>query len=289
MHARMRPLAICAVAALLQGSGMGFALAQNAPAAHPAIPGAAPPSASGPGWGPEDAEAMTPSESDGSEQLPVLLVTGVEVLRSSARPGMQIVRVTGLTSSDGWSEPELVPTYAGKPADDVLDLELVATPPEQSESAGGFVPVSAIFAIDGGRPVAGVRVRGTENAVTLNQLPGTAEADVKVNDCAHCVGQQFTRAGDAPQDQQAGAPQAQQNNAQQAQQESGQQAGQTTAQQAPQTNAQPTGQNVVRAEDLPQPLRVIRDTDGIRGVVHDPNRLTLILDRNNRILDAFWE
>ncbi|MBV8577975.1 MAG: hypothetical protein JOZ58_23455 [Acetobacteraceae bacterium] len=41
---------------------------------------------------------------------------------------MDIVRAIGLASSQGWSAPLLVPTYAGKPADDILDLELIATP-----------------------------------------------------------------------------------------------------------------------------------------------------------------
>jgi hypothetical protein len=248
MHATMRPLVICAVASLLQAGGVGFALAQNAPAAHPPIPGAAPPSASGPGWGPEE-EPPPPAEAAAPEQLPVLFVTSVEILHASSGAGMDIVRVTGLVSSEGWGDPQLVPTYAGKPYDNVLDLELIAAPPEQSEDAGGFFPVSAIFAIEGGYPVAGVRVRGSENAITLRQIPGAAQAAIKVNDCAKCVGQKFAPAGSASQDD----------------------------------------QNVVREEDLPKPLRIINDTDGIRGVEHDPNRLTLILNKDNTILEAFWE
>jgi hypothetical protein len=248
MHATMRPLIICAVAALLQGGGLGYALAQNAPAAHPPVPGAAPPSASGPGWGPEE-EPPPPPEAAPPDQLPVLYVTNVEVLHASGGTGLDIVRVTGLASSEGWGAPDLVPTYAGKPYDNVLDLELIATPPEQSEDAGGFFPVSAIFAIEGGSPVAGVRVRGSENAITLRQMPGAAQAAIHVDDCAKCVGAKFAPAGSASQ----GDP------------------------------------NVVREEDLPKPLRIIRDTDGIHGTEHDPNRLTLIVDKNNTILEAFWE
>ena len=248
MHATMRPLVICAVAALLQGGGMGYALAQNAPAAHPPVPGAAPPSASGPGWGPEE-EPPPPPEAAPPEELPVLYVTSVEVLHASAGSGMDIVRVTGLASSEGWSAPELVPTYPGKPYDNVLDLELIASPPEQSEDAGGFFPVSAIFAIEEGTPLAGVRVRGSQNAITLRQIPGTAQAADHANDCAKCVGAKFAPAGTASQ-------------------------------------AEP---NVIREEDLPKPLRIIKDTDGIRGVEHDPNRLTLVIDKDNTILEAFWE
>lgn len=248
MHASIRPLAICAVAVLLQGGGVGIGSAQNAPAAHPPIPGVAPPSASGPGWGPEE-ESPPPSEAAAPNELPVLYVTNVEILHASGGTGMDIVRVTGIASSEGWSTPQLVPTYPGKPFDNILDLELIATPPDQSEGASGFFPVSAIFSIEGGSPLAGVRVRGSDNAITLRKVPGAEEAAIKVDDCANCVGKKFAPAGSAPQ----------------------------------------AAQNIVREEDLPKPLRVIRDTDGIRGMEQDPNRLTLIVDDNNTILEAFWE
>jgi hypothetical protein len=248
MHATIRPLVICAVAALVLGVGMGFASAQNAPAAHPPTPGAAPPSASGPGWGPEE-ELPPPPEAAAQEERPALYVTSVEILHASAGEGMDIVRVTGLASSEGWSAPQLVPTYAGKPSDNVLDLELIATPPEQSEDATGFVPVSAIFAIEGGNPPKGVRVRGSENAITVRPIPGSAQAAINVNDCAKCLGKKFAAAGSAPQ----GQP------------------------------------NVVREEDLPKFLRIVKASDGIRGTQHNPNRLTLILDEDNTIVEAFWE
>ena len=249
MHATIRPLVICAVAALVQWHGMGCALAQNAPATHPATPGAGPPTASGPGWGPEE-EPSPPPEAGAPEALPVLYVTSVEILHATAGQGMNIVRVTGLASSDGWSDPQLVPTYAGKPADNVLDLQLIATPPEASEHATGLVPISAVFEIEGDSPLAGVRVRGSENAVTVRNIPGATQAAIRINDCASCVGKKFAPAGSAA--------------------------------------AQGQG-NVVRAEDLPQPLRVIKASDGIRDIEHDPNRLTLILDEDNTILEAFWE
>jgi hypothetical protein len=248
MHATIRPLAICAVAALIQGSAMGFAFAQNAPAAHPAIPGLGPPSYSGPGWGPEEEPLLTP-ETRVPEDLPVLYVTSVEILHASAAPGLDIVRVTGLASSEGWSAPQLVPTYAGKPFDNVLDLELIATPPEQSEDATGFVQVSAIFPLEPGHPLAGVRVRGAENAMTVRQSPGAAQAQISINDCANCLGKKFASAGSAPQSQ----------------------------------------QNVVRQEELPKLLRILKTGDGIEGIEHDPNRLTLILDDDDTILEAFWE
>ena len=248
MHASVRPLAICAVAVLLQGGAIGIGSAQNAPETHPPIPGVAPPSAYGPGWGPEE-ESPPPSEAAAPTELPILFVTDVEILQASGGNGTDIVQVTGIASSEGWSAPQLVPTYPGKPFDNVLDLELIATPPDQSEGASGFFPVSAIFAIDGGSAVDGVRVRGSENAITLRKIPGAAQAAINVDDCAKCVGKKFAPAGSAAQAE----------------------------------------QNVVREEDLPKSLRIIKDTDGIRGIEQDPNRLTLIVDKNNTILEAFWE
>ena len=66
--------------------------------------------------------------------------SGVEVMRTSTEPKLDIVRVTGLTGSQGWSAPQLVPTYVGKPLDGILDLQFIATMPEQTQAAEGFVP-----------------------------------------------------------------------------------------------------------------------------------------------------
>ncbi|MBV8613679.1 MAG: hypothetical protein JOY66_07870 [Acetobacteraceae bacterium] len=248
MHVKTRLLAaLVACVAVLVGA-TEVAPAQNATAEHPPVPGAAPPTLSGPGWGPEAYTDQSP-DTTATADLPVLYVTSVEVLRSSAEPELDIVRVTGLVSSEGWSAPLLVPTYAGKPFDGVLDLELIATPPEQSEGAGGFVPVSAVLSLEPGRGIAGVRVRGSENAITVKQIPGAGHASISVNDCRACAGQKFAPEG---------------------------------------TVAQPQ-QNVVRQEDLPKFLRVIKEGEGIRGVEHDPNRLSLILGADNTILRALWE
>lgn len=248
MHAITCKLAALAVGAVVLGSVTNTASAQNSQAEHPPIPGVAPPSASGPGWGPEEPSAPA-EERPPAAELPVLYVTSVEILRASAEPELDIVRVTGLASSEGWSAPQLVPTYAGKPFDDILDLELIAMPPEHSEAADGFVPVSAVFLLEPGHPLPGVRVRGSENAITVRQIPGSGEAKVSVNDCKACVGQKFTPEGTAPQ----------------------------------------PGQGAVRQEDLPKLLRVIKAGDGIRGIEHDPNRLSLTLGEDNTILEAFWE
>ena len=77
--------------------------------------------------------------------LPVFYVTSVEILQTASDPKIDVVSVTGLVASEGWNFPQLVPTYAGKPFDDVLDLQFIATAPVQSQLASGFVPVSAVF------------------------------------------------------------------------------------------------------------------------------------------------
>jgi hypothetical protein len=121
--------------------------------------------------------ATTP-RAPASTDLPVLYVTSVEILRASAEPELDIVRVTGLVASAGWSEPELVPTYAGKPYDGILDLELIATLPDESQDADGFVQVSAILPLDQGQPFKGVRVRGSEDAIAVKQIPGSSQVTI---------------------------------------------------------------------------------------------------------------
>jgi hypothetical protein len=224
------------------------ASAQNFNSGHPAIPGVAPPSLSGPGWGSEQ-EASQPSQARSPVDLPVLYVTSVEVLQSSAEPQLDIVRVTGLASSDGWNAPQLVPTYAGKPFDGILDLQLIATPPDQSEVAGGFIPVSALLPLEPDHELVGVRVRGSENAITVRSTPGEDHTDVNIDGCRACVGKKLISEGSAAQPQ----------------------------------------QGVVKQQDLPKLLRIIKVNDGIRGIEHNPNRLSLILGEDNTILEAFWE
>jgi hypothetical protein len=181
--------------------------------------------------------------------MPVLYVTGIEVLRSANEPKFDIIHVTGLASSNGWSAPQLVPFYYGKATDDVLDLQFIAASPEQSQKAEGFVPISAMFTLDAGHTVKGVRVRASANALELKQLPGVAKAEIKATDCKDCIGKKFAEKGKAP----AGTP------------------------------------NTVHEEDLPRGFRTIAPTHGVAGIVHNPNRLNLILDANNTIVMTFWE
>ena len=199
-------------------------------------------------------QSGAPGESFGDDvsaalELPVLYVTSVEILQTASDPKINVVSVTGLVSSDGWTSPQLVPTYAGKPFDDVVDLQLIATAPVQSQLATGFVPVSAVFPIEPVPGLKGVRVRGAENAISVLQVPSSNRNPVQVNDCKDCLGKRF----------------------------------------APLGGAQAGEQGVVRQEDLPKALRVIRPSDGIRGVNQDPNRLTLITDEKGTIVEAFWE
>jgi len=76
-----------------------------------------------------------------------------------------------------------------------------------------------------------------------------ARATISANDCQTCAGKKFAPEGSAAQPQ----------------------------------------QDLVRKEDLPRLLRIIKASDGIRGADEDPNRLTLMLGDDNTILEAFWE
>jgi hypothetical protein len=224
------------VAAAMQSALVGLAFAQGAPAAQGAPGG-------------DQGGAAGPSGATRPLEMPVLYVTGIEVLRSANEPKFDIIHVTGLASSNGWSAPQLVPFYYGKAADDVLDLQLIAASPEQSQKAEGFVPISAMFTLEAGHTVKGVRVRASANSLELKQLPGVAKAEIKASDCKDCIGKKFADKGKAP----AGTA------------------------------------NTVREEDLPRGFRTIAPTHGVAGITHNPNRINLILDDNNTIVMAFWE
>jgi hypothetical protein len=243
MNSMLGRYAAFAIVAVLQGGAMTLAHGQSTTA--PGAAGGTPQSRddSGPG-------SSAPSdEVTASVDLPVLYVTSVEILQTASDPKIDVVSVTGLVASEGWTFPQLVPTYAGKPFDDVLDLQFIATTPAQSQPASGFVAVSAVFPLEPGQWFKGVRVRAAENAISVLQVPGSNRSAAQVNDCKDCLGKRF----------------------------------------APTGQAQPSEQGVVRQEDLPKALRVIRPMDGIRGADQDPDRLTLMLDDKGTIVEAFWE
>src|SRR5579864_1912613 len=201
----------------------------------------------GPGGG-SDEEAAGPAGASRPLEMPILYVTGIEVSRTTMDPKLEIIHVTGLASSQGWSNPQLVPFFYGKPADDVFDLQFIATSPQQSQKAEGFVPIDATFTLQPGTTFKGILVRAGANALELKQIPGVVHADIKATDCKSCIGKKFAEKG----------------------------------------KAQPGG-NVVREEDLPRGFRVIVPTHGVAGIIHNPNRLNLILDDNQTIVMAFWE
>ena len=183
---------------------------------------------------------------------PVLIVTSVEVLRSERAGGMDIVRARGLVMSGLWGQPHLLPITQGQPLDGVLDLVFQSSAPGTAASLGPFMPVEAILPVEPGHPYKGVRVRGGSNVVALKTLPGYAETPAPKEDCAKCMGKFFIAKGATPP---AGA----------------------------------TADNSVREADLPYVLRIIKPTDGIASYVLDPNRLTLVLSEDGRIIDAAWD
>ena len=246
MKQAWRWLGMFAIGAALQVSLGGLASAQNAPAAPQANP---PASEASQGANIGETVATSPTEAEPGTELPVLYVTSIEIIRSQTLPQVDIVRVTGFTGSQGWSSPELVPTYIGKPLDGILDLQFIATMPLQTETATGFVPVSAVFPLDENQAFRGVRVRGSENAIEVDQIPGIQGVRINADGCANCVGKKFAERGQAA----PGTP------------------------------------GVVRQEDLPKILRWIPPDHGIRGITHNPNRLNLLLSRDNTIIAAYWE
>ena len=242
LHANLRTFA-ATVTMLVVSAGLVFAQQQaTAPAGQPS--GGQPYAGGG-----EEGSAAGPTGATGSSLVPILYVTGIEVVQTALEPKETLVRVTGLASSEGWSSVELVPFYYGKPLDEVLDLQFVASSPSESQKAEGFVAVSATFNVDPRVTFKAVRIRAATNALELTQIPGTTKTEIKTDDCKQCIGKKFADKGQAP----AGTP------------------------------------NVVRAEDLPRGFRTIAPSHGVAGIVHNPNRINLILDANNVITMVFWE
>ncbi|HTQ34585.1 MAG TPA: hypothetical protein VMI30_10460 [Stellaceae bacterium] len=195
-----------------------------------------------------DQNAAGPAGATRPLEVPVLYVTGIEVMHATLDPKEMIVRVTGVTSSAGWSNPELVPFFYGKPTDDILDLQFIANSPQQSQKAEGFMPVSATFELDPSTSFKGIRVRAFGNALELKQMTGSAQWQINKSDCKDCIGKKFVDKG----------------------------------------QGQP-GPDIIYGGDLPPDYRPIGPTHGVKGMVHNPNRINLILDSDNKIVMAFWE
>jgi hypothetical protein len=214
---------------------------------------AAPPAAAGqPGAPPYAGPSADAPPNVGGPPQPVVFITSVEVLRSDRGGGLDVVRVRGVVTSGSWGQPHLLPITQGQPRDGMLDLIFQASGPTGASGLGPFMPVEAILPVEAGHPYKGVRVRGGNNAVSVKTIPGYAEVPGPKEDCAKCIGKFFVAKGANPP---AGA----------------------------------AADNVVREADLPYMLRVIKPTDGIPSYTLEPNRLTLLLAEDGRIIDGAWD
>ena len=211
-------------------------------------PAAAPSS----GQQPAGPYAGGPPPDQGGPPSPVLIVTSVEVLRSTRAGDLDVIRARGLVTSGSWSQPHLLPITRGQPLDGMLDLIFQASAPTSASALGPFMVVESILPVETGHPYKGVRVRGGSNVISLKTLPGYAETAPPKEDCAKCLGKYFVAKGANPP---AGV----------------------------------AADNVVREADLPYTLRVVKPTDGIASYAVDPNRLTLLLSEDGRIIDAAWD
>jgi hypothetical protein len=199
------------------------------------------------------AAEQAPAAQEGpAHTAPVFWVSSVEVFHSTHGPQLDIVRVRGLASTEGWESGELIPLTKGLPADGILDLAFVAVAPEDNTNPTAYPTIEAIFPIEPGHPFKGVRVHGAANRVSLTNFPGYTEAEGQPRDCAGCVGKYLLRKG-------AAVP------------------------------ANRTQDGIVREEELPKNLRVIRDSDGIGSLDSDPNRMTLVLNEKGEIAVALWD
>jgi hypothetical protein len=262
---RLTPIVLMMLGGVFAAGGAAVAQGVPAPAgvrapagvpAQAAAPKAAAPDAQagapGAQSGPETATPETSADADTIESFPVLAITSVEILRSSHTPGVDVIVVGGVTSADGWTSGTLIPISRGTPADGVLDLVFEAQAPQESAATTGYAPINAILPLDAGHPYTAIRVRGASNTVMLKTLPGFVEVKSPSEACSPCIGKQFVAKGAAAP---AGTP----------------------------------ATEVVQEENLPAHARVVRPTDGIDDMRPNPNRLTLVIGEDGRIVDAVWE
>jgi hypothetical protein len=204
---------------------------------------------------PQSSSSSAPGQSAGGTEertAPVLRITSVEVIRSTHGGTLDIVRVRGLASSEGWEEAELVPLTRGVPADGILELVFIAKAPSQAMDATGFEAVEAIFPLEPNHPYKGINVRGAVEAISLTQFPGFVDGKGAGEDCKKCVGKTFIAKG----------------------------------------ASMPSGKSateVVKEDQLPPGTHVIRPGEGVGKADPDPNRLTIILNKDNKITAAVWD
>src|ERR1700733_615066 len=250
---RLTPIVLMMLGGAFAAGGAAVAQGVPTPAGVPAPTGATSQAAAPAAQSePETATPGTSAETDAIESFPVMAITSVEILRSEHTPGVDVILVRGLTSADGWTEGTLVPISRGTPVDGVLDLVFVAQAPQDSAATTGYAPINAILPLEAGHPYKAIRVRGANNTVMLKTLPGFVEVKPPAEACSPCIGKQFVATGaTAP----AGTP----------------------------------ASEVVQEENLPAHARVVRPTDGIDDMRTNPNRLTLVIGDDGRIVDAVWE
>ena len=97
-------------------------------------------------------QTAPPSQDEAPNTAPVFWVTSVEVLRSAHAPQLDVVRVRGLVTTEGWESVQLVPLTKGTPSDGILDLALVAEAPSENSPSTAYPEVEAIFTIEPGHP-----------------------------------------------------------------------------------------------------------------------------------------
>ena len=200
----------------------------------------------------QPANSPAGAEEHAAASAPVLHIKSVEIIRSAHPPALDIIRVRGVASSPGWEEAELIPLSRGIPADGMLELIMIARAPQDAADAKGFEEVEAIFPLETNHPFKGVNVHSASDSVSVTQLPGYAEGKAPAEDCSKCVGKTFVAKG-------ASAP------------------------------AGKSASELVREEQLPAATRVVRPTEGISSADSNPNRLTLILNKEGKITAAVWD
>jgi hypothetical protein len=200
----------------------------------------------------ESISGPTAEHTTSETSVPVLHIKSVEIIRSAHAPVIDIIRVRGVVSTVGWEEAELIPLSRGIPADGILEMIMVARAPSEAADAKGFEEVEAIFPLESNHPFKGVNVHSASESVSVSQLPGYAEGKSSAEDCGKCVGKTFVAKG-------AGAP------------------------------AGKSASDLVREEQLPTATRIIRPSGGIPSADSNPNRLTLILNKDGKITAAVWD
>ncbi len=243
-----------ALAATTLALGTSVALAQTPSAQRPAMAPSGPTPAQlaemppAAGLSPAQAAPLTANE---TPVHAVLRIASVEVVRTTRQPYMDIVRVRGLASSNGWEEVELVPLTRGSPPDGILHLVMVARPPAGAATATGYEPVEAILPLSSPAAYKGVSVHAAANSVEVDTSPGYSEAKPINDDCGACVGKILLAKGA--------------------------------------TAGPAAGAETITEDQLPPGTRVVRPGDGLMGIGSNPNRLSLLVNKEGRIVSAIWD